>query len=107
MEENPVVLEVGMVQSNEPAIYVPGKYGIRIENMIACVESFKSEQGEFLEFETLTLVPIDLRLADLSKLCKSEIQWLKAYHSRVYDRLSVYLDDSEKRWLLSKTSSLD
>lgn len=107
MEENPVVLEVGMVQSNEPAIYVPGKYGIRIENMIACVESFKSDQGEFLEFETLTLVPIDLRLADLSKLCKSEIQWLKAYHSRVYDRLSVYLDDSEKRWLLSKTSSLD
>ncbi len=107
MEENPVVLEKGMVMSNEPGIYRDGRYGIRTENMMAVVEApVESEYGTFLQFETLTLFPIDTSLVDCSMLSDEQAQWLNDYHARVYDALSPHLGKDECKWLKKKTSAI-
>jgi Xaa-Pro aminopeptidase len=77
----------GMVLSNEPAIYREGEYGIRIENMIACVEKETTTYGHFLGFETLTLCPIDSRLIDFELLSEKERNWLNSYHHKVRKEL--------------------
>ncbi|MFW6290264.1 MAG: M24 family metallopeptidase, partial [Mariniphaga sp.] len=86
-EYNEVPLRPGMVLSNEPGLYREGEYGIRIENMMVCVEKQETEFGKFLGFETLTLCPIDTRLVDLDLLAFEEKKWLNDYHRRVREEL--------------------
>ncbi|MDP3437475.1 MAG: aminopeptidase P family protein [Bacteroidales bacterium] len=107
MEENPVALEPGMVISNEPAIYEEGSYGIRIENTILCKKWVENKYGEFYEFETLTIVPIDLTPVDKQLLGPEATQWLNNYHSNIYEKLSVILNQKERDWLAVKTLNID
>ena len=107
MEENPVALEPGMVISNEPAIYEEDSYGIRIENTILCKKWVENKYGEFYEFETLTLVPIDLTPVLQEVLGAEAIQWLNKYHSYVFEKLSLMLNEKERSWLAFKTLNID
>ena len=107
MEENPVQLKPGMVTSDEPAVYEEGRYGIRTENVILCREWCESNYGQFYEFETLTLVPIDTKPIIKELLGKERIAWLNEYHSRVFSELSPYLKKPEREWLSAKTINID
>lgn len=104
--ENPITLEPGMVQSNEPAIYRTGQYGIRIENLIACIGSFENEYGKFYQFETLTLCPIDTKAIVLEMLTPEERKWINEYHSIVYEKLARKLTAKEAKWLKKKTHAI-
>ena len=97
-------IEKGMLISDEPAVYREGKYGIRTENLILCVEDESTEFGKFLKFETVSLCYIDKSLIDISLLYQKEIDWLNSYHSQVFDKLSPHLSEDEKVWLKSKTT---
>lgn len=92
-------LEPGMVVTDEPGVYKEGRYGIRTENTLLIVEGDKTEDGSFLRFEPLTLVPIDLRAVDLSLLEREDIRQLRDYQSLVIDSLSPHLTDEEAKWL--------
>ncbi|NLX40518.1 MAG: aminopeptidase P family protein [Bacteroidales bacterium] len=97
-----VALLPGMVQSNEPAIYIEGEYGIRTENVLV-VESFtENEFGTFYRFETLTLVPIATSCIDREQLGDECAQWLNNYHRRVYEKIAPHLNDEEAIWLKNK-----
>ena len=102
-----IALEPGMVISNEPGYYKTGAYGIRIENLVAVREA-KAEFAEkpLLEFETLTLAPIDLAMVEPSLLNREEKAWLNAYHARVRETLSPLVDAETKAWLESATRAL-
>ena len=89
----------GMVTSNEPGFYKNGEYGIRIENLVLCVEDESNEFGTFYKFEDLTLFPIDKQLIDRKLLSHQEIDWLNNYHKKVFKRLSPLLEKSEVKWL--------
>jgi Xaa-Pro aminopeptidase len=104
--ENPVTLEPGMIQSNEPALYRTGKYGIRIENLIACKQEEETEYGKFYAFETLTLCPIDTKPIDIDLLTKDERHWLNSYHATVYDKLATLLSEDVREWLREKTKAV-
>ncbi len=106
MEYNPVTLEPGMIQSNEPAVYVEGKYGIRTENVILVTSYRKNDVNTFYNFETLTLVPIDTKCINKNLLGESCIEWLNDYHRQVFDSLSPYLSDEENVWLSQKTAAI-
>jgi len=106
MEENPVVLQTGMFLSNEPGLYRTDKYGIRTENLILVVPAMKTEYGQFLKFETLTLCYIDQVLIDDELLTDEEVKWLNDYHKKVYETLSPYLDENEREWLSRKCAML-
>ncbi len=106
MEENPVILEPGMVMSDEPAMYRPGEYGIRTENMILIREDSETEFGKFLSFDTLTLCYIDTRLVIPSMLSVREHAWLNKYHQMVYELVSPHLEAEEKAWLKEKTAEI-
>jgi Xaa-Pro aminopeptidase len=106
MEENPVILEPGMVMSDEPAMYRTGQYGIRTENMVVIHEDSETEFGKFLSFETITLCFIDTRLVDVSMLSAREHAWLNRYHQMVYDKLAPHLNEEEKAWLRKKTAEI-
>jgi Xaa-Pro aminopeptidase len=106
MNENPTLLQPGMVVTNEPGIYRTGKWGIRLENMLFVKELEVSEFGDFLAFETLTLFPFDKKCIELAALTSSEIAWINEYHERTYQRLALHLTESEKIWLRKKTDSL-
>lgn len=106
MEENPVILEPGMVMSDEPAMYRPGEYGIRTENMVLIREDSETEFGKFLGFETLTLCYIDTKLVIPSMLSVREHAWLNKYHQMVYDLISPHLNEEEKAWLKEKTAEI-
>ncbi len=95
----PTALEPGMITSNEPGIYRPGRWGVRIENLLATVPAGTSEFGEFLKFETLTLCPIDRRCIERSLLRADEIAWLDGYHRMVRERLSPLLAGAALDWL--------
>jgi len=97
-------LEPGMLISDEPAIYREGEYGIRTENLILCYEDEETEFGRFLRFETESLCYIDKSLIDISLLDRKEIEWLNSYHTEVYEKLSPFLSQVEKKWLSEKTS---
>lgn len=101
-EENPVVLEAGMVMSNEPAMYRTGEYGIRTENMMHILPAYETEYGKFLKFETLTLCYIDQTLMDFEILDAADRQWIDDYHRRVCEQVAPYLADDEKAWLANK-----
>ncbi len=92
-EYNENMIEPGMVLSNEPAFYREGEYGIRTENMMVCVAEEKTEFGQFLGFETLSLCPIDTRLIQNELMTKNEIAWLNSYHKKVNATLKPLLDE--------------
>lgn len=98
--------EEGMITSNEPGFYVEGQYGVRLENLILCKKAEKTEYGQFMEFETLTLVPFDLDAVDAEMLEKRDKQLLNDYHRRVYETISPYLTEEEKGWLADATRAV-
>lgn len=99
---NPTPLEVGMLVSNEPGLYRAGKYGIRIENLVAVKECEVTEFGQFLSFETLTLFPYDQQLIDWSIMTEAEIDWINEYHKMVEEKLLPLLSEEEGAWLKRK-----
>ena len=107
LNENPTPLEPGMVTSNEPGVYLEGKYGIRTENLILVEDWKTTEFGKFLQFRTLTLFPYDRRLIDVAMLSDSELSWINNYHREVFDRLSPLLNEEEAEWLKSKTLPIE
>ncbi len=106
MDYNPMPLCPGMITSNEPGIYRTNEYGIRIENLILTVKAEETVFGEFYQFETLTLCPIDKKAINKSLLLPSEIKWLNDYHQKVYTILSPELTTEEQIWLKEKTDEM-
>lgn len=107
LEENPTQLMPGMVTSNEPGVYRANQYGIRIENLIVTRKHAVSEEfGEFYNFETITLCPIDTKPISKKLLTKKEIKWLNNYHKMVYSKLKGHLSKEEKAWLKEKTKEI-
>ncbi|HXA46774.1 MAG TPA: M24 family metallopeptidase C-terminal domain-containing protein, partial [Burkholderiaceae bacterium] len=103
LPEPHTAMEPGMITSIEPGTYRPGQWGVRIENLVLNRTAEATEFGEFLEFETLTLCPIDVRCLDVSLLRADEIVWLNAYHATVRSRLSPLVDGAAKAWLEART----
>lgn len=103
MEWRPAPLQAGMTVTNEPGIYLEGKFGVRIENTLLIVPAETTAFGDFLKFETLTLAPIDTTPIVLEMLSAEEREWLNNYHQRVYTSLKPYLTDVEKEWLRKAT----
>ena len=100
------VFEEGMVTSNEPGIYIAGSHGVRTENLIVCKKAEKNEYGQFMKFEYLTMVPIDLDAIDPTIMTERDITLLNAYHKEVYEKLSPYLKEEEKMWLQQATRAI-
>ena len=105
-EEDPVALQEGMVISNEPGLYLAGKFGIRHENLMLCQKGEKTEYGQFLYLEPLTLVPFDRDAIDTNLMTGAELEELNAYHERVYEELSVYMEGEELEWLRAVTERI-
>ncbi|MPQ65640.1 MULTISPECIES: aminopeptidase P family protein [unclassified Pseudomonas] len=99
-------MQPGMITSIEPGTYRPGRWGVRIENLVLNREAGKSEFGEFLKFETLTLCPIDTRCLEPSLLTQEERDWFNAYHAEVRERLSPLLDGAALEWLNTRTVAI-
>ncbi|WP_335945797.1 aminopeptidase P family protein [Pseudomonas sp. G166] len=99
-------MQAGMITSIEPGTYRPGRWGVRIENLVLNREAGKSEFGEFLEFETLTLCPIDTRCLEPSLLTQDEKDWFNAYHAEVQRRLSPLLEEDALHWLNARTMAI-
>jgi Xaa-Pro aminopeptidase len=99
-------MEEGMITSVEPGIYRPGKWGVRIENLVLNRAATKTELGDFLRFETLTLCPIDTRCFDLSLLNHGERAWLNAYHEQVRARVGPHVSGDAKSWLETRTQAV-
>lgn len=99
-------MQPGMITSNEPGLYRPGRWGIRIENLVCNLSAGESEFGEFLKFETLTLCPIDTTCIQVSQLRDDEIAWLNTYHQEVRARLEPRLTGDGLAWLLQRTQPL-
>lgn len=93
----------GMTVTDEPGLYLAGRFGVRIENTLVVEKYKETEFGEFLKFDSLTLCPIDTTPIDKSMLLQEEIDWLNDYHARVYRELSPHLNDEEKAWLKDAT----
>ena len=104
-----MAMEAGMITSIEPGLYRPGRWGIRIENLVLNVPAAStagSEFGEFLEFETLTLCPIDTRCIERALLRQDEIDWLNAYHATVRERLAPLVSGDALAWLMTRTEAI-
>lgn len=99
MEHRPAPLREGMTVTDEPGIYMAGRFGVRIENTLLIKSYKETEFGKFLEMESLTLCPIDTAPIDFSLLTAEEKEWLAEYHRMVYDRLSPHLDGEDLEWL--------
>lgn len=106
MEWKPAPLLAGMTVTDEPGLYLAGRFGVRTENTLLVKEYMTTEFGDFLEFEPLTLCPIDLTPVIPEMLSPEERQWLNDYHKTVRDRLSPYLNDEERQWLSDATRAL-
>lgn len=102
-QERPAVLEAGMVTTDEPGIYMEGKYGIRAENELLCVKGENNAYGQFMEFEILTLVPIDLDGILPQEMTETERERLNDYHEKVYRTLAPHLTEEEREWLRVST----
>ena len=100
------VLEAGMVTSDEPGLYLEGRFGIRHENLIVCCEGEKNEYGQFLYFEPLTLVPFDLDGVDAAQMSEREKKLLNEYHAKVYETIAPYLPEAEQAWLRVATRAV-
>lgn len=97
----------GMITSDEPGLYLQGRYGIRLENLILCINDKTTKMGQFLRFETLTMVPFDREAVLLEDMSDEEISRLNDYHRLVYERISPYLAQEEKQWLYQETRPLE
>ena len=101
-----VPLEEGMIISDEPGLYLEGRFGIRLENLVLCRRGEKNEYGQFLYLEPLTMVPFDREAILPELMSKKELEWLNTYHQRVYETLSPYLDEEEQGWLREMTAQI-
>jgi len=106
MEWMPTPLRAGMTLTDEPGLYLAGKFGVRIENTVLISDYMSTEFGKFLQIEPLTLCPIDTTPIDVDMLLTEEIDWLNAYHHSVYEKLSPFLDEEEKIWLENATKPI-
>ena len=106
MEYMPSPLVDGMTVTDEPGLYLAGKFGVRIENTLLIRPYKTTDFGTFLQFEPLTLCPIDTEPIILDELAPEEIAWLNSYHKYVYEKLAPHLDDEEKEWLKEKTKEI-
>lgn len=100
------VLEEGMITTDEPGVYLEGKYGIRTENELVCRKAEKNEYGQFMEFENITYAPIDLDGIDPEQMSPREKQMLNDYHKKVYEVLSPYMTEEENEWLKKYTRAI-
>ncbi|MCY6369579.1 aminopeptidase P family protein [Clostridium ganghwense] len=103
---NDTKLEKGMIITNEPGIYKEGKHGIRTENVLLVVEDEQTEFGQFMRFEGISYCPIDLEGIDIDMLNDKEKTWLNEYHKKIYNLLSTYLNEDERKWLKRKTREI-
>lgn len=106
MEWKPTPLRAGMTVTDEPGLYLGGRFGVRTENTLLIRDYMETEFGKFLQMESLTLCPIDTKPIDISMLAPEELEWLNSYHSEVYDKLAPYLDEEEKKWLKNATKAI-
>lgn len=106
MEYMPAPLRAGMTLTDEPGLYLAGKFGVRIENTLLIKEYMETEFGKFLQMESLTLCPIDTAPIDVEMLLPEELAWLNAYHAEVYAKLAPYLDKEEQKWLENATKAI-
>ncbi len=100
------VLEEGMITTDEPGVYLEGKYGIRTENELVCKKAEKNEYGQFMEFENITYAPIDLDAIDPDQMSFREKEMLNNYHKKVYEVISPYLTEEENEWLKKYTRAI-
>lgn len=107
MEWKPTPLRAGMTVTDEPGLYLSGKFGVRIENTLLIKDYQTTEFGKFLQMESLTLCPIDLTPVDFSMLQPEEIEWLDTYHRDVFEKLSPYLEGEDLEWLKEATHPVD
>lgn len=106
MEWMPTPLRAGMTLTDEPGLYLAGKFGVRIENTVLISDYLSTEFGKFLQIEPLTLCPIDATPIDVDMLLPEEIEWLNDYHQLVYEKLSPFLNEEEKLWLKNATKPI-
>lgn len=107
MEYVPTALKAGMTITDEPGVYLAGRFGVRIENVLLIVGGDSTECGNFLRMEPLTLCPIDTTVIDRWLLDDYEVEWLNDYHRRVYEELAPHLADDERQWLSEATAAID
>ena len=100
------VLQEGMVITDEPGIYIEGSHGIRLENELLCCKGEKNEYGQFMYFDEITLIPMDLDAINPDFMTAEEKKLLNNYHKKVYDTISPYLNDEEKEWLAKYTRAV-
>ena len=96
-------LEEGMITTDEPGLYLEGKYGIRLENELVCRKGTKNAYGQFMYFENLTFVPFDLDAIDAAQLNETEKKYLNEYHRAVYEKVAGLLTEEEAQWLKEYT----
>lgn len=106
MEYMPAPLRAGMTVTDEPGLYLAGKFGVRIENTLLIKDYMETEFGKFLQMESLTLCPIDTAPIDVDMLLPEELNWLNSYHAEVYAKLAPYLDEEEQIWLKNATKPI-
>lgn len=106
MEYMPAPLRSGMTVTDEPGLYLAGKFGVRIENTLLIKDYMETEFGKFLQMESLTLCPIDTAPIDVDMLLPEELNWLNSYHAEVYAKLAPYLDEEEQIWLKNATKPI-
>ena len=100
------VLEDGMDVTNEPGVYIEGSHGIRIENVMVAKNDVKNSDGQFMHFDTLTYVPIDLDAIEVSLLTKEVRGYLNEYHKQVYEKIAPFLPEEEQKWLKEVTGEV-
>ena len=100
------VLEPGMVTTDEPGLYLTGKFGIRLENELVCKKLTDNEYGTFLGFEILTMIPFDLDAVLPEEMSEEERQWLNEYHQKVYETVAESLPEKERIWLREATRQI-
>lgn len=106
MEYMPAPLRAGMTVTDEPGLYLAGKFGVRIENTLLIKPYMTTDFGSFLQMESLTLCPIDTEPIDLAMMLPEEVAWLNDYHRHVYEVLAPHLDDDDRKWLLEHTREI-
>ena len=102
--EDECVFEEGMITSNEPGLYLEGEFGIRHENLMVCLKD--RTRGDFMHFETLTMVPFDRAAILTDRMTEKEIRWLNSYHRKVYETIGPLLTPEEQSWLARETAPL-
>lgn len=100
------ILEKGMIITNEPGMYIEGSHGIRLENELLVCEGKLNKYGQFMYFEPITYIPFDLDAIVPDMMTSIEKQWLNDYHKLVFEKISPYLDEEEKAWLMKYTRAV-